>query len=138
MPTKTAKKTSNKLSFLKKLTFTNVNRFLAFLFYLIWVLVGLYALLVVFANIRQGALKSLFAKPPSQETSQAPQAPVETTIPGIGKVNIECIQSSLTPDEIQKIVQTGDDSKLTAEEKAKLEPCIIEKAEATASPSTSK
>ncbi len=111
------------------------NEILGIIFYAIWILVGLFFLLFIYGNIRQGALTGLFRS--SEVQNEQAQPPTETTIPGVGKVNIGCIQESLTTDAIQKILSSGNTSSLTGEEKAKLEPCILEK-EAIPSPSSEK
>jgi len=111
-------------------------QFLATLFFAIWILVGIFFLIFIYGNWRQGAFRGLLAKPQPVPQQQS-QAPAETDLPGVGKVNITCVQNSLSTDAIQKIVQSGNTSTLTDDEKAKLEPCIIQKEEAssTASPS---
>lgn len=107
---------------------------LATLFFIIWILVGIFFLVFIYGNWRQGAFRGLLTKPQPVPQQQS-QAPVETDLPGIGKVNIACVQNSLSTDAIQKLAQNGNTSTLTDDEKAKLEPCITQKEEAT--PSTS-
>ena len=97
-----------------------------------WIVIGLFFMLLIIANIHQGVFRQLFA-PPQQAPPQV-QTPTETTLSGIGKVNIECIQSALSNEVIGKIIQEENTTFLTDEEKAKLEPCITEK-EATPAPS---
>lgn len=124
--------TANKISKIVKppFNFEKIVKFLAFLFFIIWIIVGLFFILFIYGNWRQGAFSALFAKPaPLPQETQA--APTETTLPGVGKVNIACVQSALNSDAIQKIVTDGNTSKLTDDEKAKFEPCIVEKEEAT-------
>ncbi len=119
----------------KKLSFTNLfsvdktNKFLALIFFIIWILIGLLILLFIYANVKQGAFNGLFR--PRTQAPQETQVPKETIIPGVGTVNVECVQSSLTDEAISKIIQEGNTSKLTNEEEGKLEPCIIKKEEAT-------
>ena len=113
---------------------TRVRQVLSVFFYFIWILIGLLVLLFIYANFRQGAFNGLFSPRPPQQQTQV-QPPTETDLPGIGKVNIQCIQDSLSKETIQKIVETGDASKLTDEEKGKLEPCITQKEEASPSAS---
>ena len=128
-----ARNKNKKLSFASVINVDKTNKFLALIFFIIWILIGLLILLFIWANVKQGAFDGLF-----RSGAQAPaetQTPNEATIPGIGKVNVECVQSSLANDTIGKIVQEGNTSKLTDAEKGKLEPCIIEREETT--PSTS-
>src|SRR3990167_8855693 len=110
-------------------------KFLAVIYLLMWILIGILILIFIYGNFKQGAFRGLFSKP--QVPQNQVQAPTETDLPGVGKVNIACIQNSLSTDAIQKLVQSGDTSTLTDDEKAKLEPCITQKEEAssTASPS---
>ena len=123
----------------KKPFLVKLIKILAAIYLVIWILIGIFFLIFIYGNWKQGAFKELLAKPqpvPQQQT----QAPVETNLPGVGMVNINCVHSSLSTDAIQKLVQSGDTSKLTDDEKAKLEPCIIQKEEAapSTSPSPSK
>ncbi len=120
-----------------KSVFSILHGLLSTIFYIIWILIGLFMLLFIYGNFKQGAFRGLLKAAPTAQPQQM-QAPTETAIPGIGKVNIDCVQKSLTPQEIQKVVQTGDSSKLTADEKAKLDPCIVQKEEATPSASSNK
>ena len=110
-------------------------KFLAVIYLLIWILIGILILIFIYGNFKQGAFRGLFSKP--QVPQEQMQAPTETDLPGVGKVNIACVQNSLSTDAIQKLVQNGDISKLTDDEKAKLEPCIIQKEDATTSTSPS-
>lgn len=107
---------------------------LATLFFVIWILVGLFFLAFIYGNFKQGAFKALFAKRSTQAPTQV-DAPTETTLPGIGKVNISCVQA-LGNETIQKILSSGTKD-LTSEEKTKFEPCIVEKEEAAPSISPS-
>lgn len=109
-----------------------VNDALSLVFYIVWIVIGLFFLLVIAGEVRQGALTSLIggAPSPAPETS----IPSETELPGVGIVNIACVESSLSSEAIQKLVIQGDASTLTDEEKAKLDPCIVS---AESSPSES-
>ena len=144
MPTKNAKKKSsiisaistigsaNKISSEKdkseqKPVFFKLLKILAAIYFVIWILIGLFFLTFIYGNWKQGAFKGLFAKAP--QASEQVQAPTETSLPGVGKVNISCVQSSLSSEAIQKLVTDGSTKNLTDEEKAKLEPCIIQKEE---------
>lgn len=124
-----ARSKTKKLSFTHLFSLDKVNKFLALIFFIIWILIGLLILLFIYANVKQGAFNGLFR--PSSQAPQETQVPKETTIPGVGTVNVECVQSSLTDEAISKIIQEGNTSKLTNEETGKLEPCIIKKEEAT-------
>lgn len=96
---------------------------LAIVFYLMWIVIGAFFLFVIFGQIKQGVLSSLVGG--SQSPTTQAQTPTETDLPGVGKVNIECVQTSLSQDSIQKLIMEGNASTLTADEKAKLDPCIV-------------
>jgi cytoskeletal protein RodZ len=115
----------------KKPPLVKLIKVLAVIYFVIWILIGIFLLVFIYGNFKQGAFNGLFAKPRPATQQQSQQAPTETSLPGVGMVNIACVQSSLSSDAIQKLVQTGDASKLTADEKAKLEPCITQKEETT-------
>ncbi len=123
------KKASNQKRFLSKIKLAAVPTALSVIFYIIWIVVGIALLLIIYGNFKQGAFKGLFSPAPAPPAQT--QAPAETTLPGIGKVNIACVQSALTTEAIQKIVTDGNTSNLTDEEKAKFEPCIMEAEQAT-------
>lgn len=116
----------------KKPLIHRINEVLATIFYVLWIAIGLFVALTIYSQIRQGVLSSMMAP-----ASQAPQvsAPAETNLPGVGTVNISCVQQALDSATIQKLVQAGDASTLTADEKAKLAPCIT--AAESPAPSTS-
>lgn len=107
---------------------------LSVVFYLIWIVVGLLILLLIFGNYRQGAFDGLFAPRSSAPAAAEQNIPTDTDLPGVGKVNIACVQDSLSAETIQKLVEAGNASSLTADEKKQLDPCIIDTAEITASP----
>ena len=104
---------------------------LAVVFFVIWILIGIYFLLVVLQQMRAGAFKELLQFGPQKQPTPQVQEQTEATLPGIGKVNIACIQSALSSEAIQKILQDQGTQNLAEEEKTKLEPCIIEKIEAS-------
>ena len=103
-------------------------------FYLIWIVVGLLILLLIFGNYRQGAFDGLFAPRSSVPAAADQDIPTEIDLPGVGRVNITCVQDSLSAETIQKLDEAGNASSLTAEEKKQLDPCIIDTAETAPSP----
>ena len=131
--TKTKSNLSKSLAIVGEII-SKVEKTLEIIFYIVWIIIGLVVLVVIVQSFRQGAFAPLFAGP--QQPQQQVQAPTETDLPGIGKINIACVQEALSDEGIQKIVQGKGTASLTDEEKARLEPCIIEK-EATPSPSPS-
>ena len=132
MPRKTADEKPLPLK-TKKPLLLRLNEALGIIFYVIWILIGIFFILFIIANFRQGTFRGLFSTP-TTEQQQPVQAPTETTIPGIGKVNIACVQNALSSEAIQKILKEGNTSTLTEEEKTAFEPCIVEK-ETPSSPS---
>lgn len=108
--------------------FATINKMLPTVFYITWIIIGLYFLLVVYSQVRQGALKDLLVTPQTAaEETAAPQAEpqTETTLGGIGKVNIDCVQSALSPEAIQKVLTDKGNTNLTPEEKTKLAKCVV-------------
>ena len=132
LPEMPRKKTSEKAKTEKGPGFQKLNEVLGTIFYAVWILIGLFFILLTIANFRQGAYRGLFGAQSQQP--QSIETPTETTISGIGKVNIACVQEALSTEAITKILQEGNTSSLTGEEKTKLEPCIVEK-ETAPSPS---
>ncbi len=107
----------------------NLSSFLAIVFYVIWIVIGLFILWFIFANFKLGAFDQLMGRVGQNSAQAVPQGqqPAETTVPGIGKVNIECVQTSLSEESILKMVKDKSSASLTDDEKAKLDKCIIEK-----------
>lgn len=103
--------------------FQKINVYLATIFLLIWIFVGLFATLVVLQSVKQGFLNGIFGQAQAPASQAQPQT--EADLPGAGKVNIACTEQALSQDAIQKVMTKGDTSVLTADEKAKLEPCIV-------------
>ncbi|MDO8487325.1 MAG: hypothetical protein Q7S45_03465 [Candidatus Curtissbacteria bacterium] len=118
-----------KINYTEKLQ--KVNIYLATIFLLIWIFVGLFASLVVLQSVKQGFLNGIFSKAQAPVSQTQPQT--EADLPGVGKVNIACTEQALSQDAIQRVMTRGDTSVLTADEKAKLEPCIVAPASTTPS-----
>lgn len=109
----------------------NINPYLAFVFLVIWISIGLFLLLVIAGSVKQGAFDSILGKPAPSPVDVPAQT--EAQLPGIGKVNIECTQNAISTEAIGKVLDKGNTSDLTEEEKTKLEVCIVER-EATPAP----
>ncbi len=118
-----------KVNWIEKLQ--KVNVYLTTIFLILWIFVGLFGSLVVVQSVKQGFLQGVFGKPQQASTQSQPQT--EADLPGVGKVNIACTEQALSQDSIQKLLVKGDTSVLTADQKAKLDPCIVAKASATPS-----
>src|SRR4030043_1081467 len=120
MPTKTKKvnleSLKQKVKIYKKLSLAGINSVLATLFYIIWILIGLFVLLFIYANIKQGMFRNLFGPRSAPAQQQTSQMPTETDLPGVGTVNIECVQNSLSEEAIQKLISQNGASTLTEEE----------------------
>lgn len=108
---------------------------LATVFLTIWIIVGLFFLLVIASQIRQGIFSGLFAKPQSPQTTTQPQTPKEADLPGVGKVNIDCVRSALSEESIGKIIEEGNASSLSSEDQEKLDKCVVGKAPESPQPS---
>lgn len=139
MPTRKAKevqgiKVENSPNTFRKSTFRKIKTILATIFYIEWIIIGLFFLLIIFGEIKQGALNSILKTPSSSQSVPQVQTPTETDLPGVGKVNIACVQQSLDAQAIQKIITEGNTSTLTNDEKSKLEPCVVEPESATPTP----
>lgn len=119
---------SVKSTFAKAKAVRSVGSVLPTIFFIIWIVIGLFLLWFIYVNFKVGAFDTLMGKSPAnsaQSQSQQAQAPTETTVPGIGKVNIECVQTSLSQDAIMKMVQEKSDKSLSADDKKKLQSCIV-------------
>lgn len=101
---------------------------LASTFLVIWILIGLFLLVVIVQGLRTGTFLLGPSKNGQQTQTQETQAPTEANLPGIGRVNIACVKEALSQETIQKLLEKGDLSVLEGEEKAKFQACIISKA----------
>lgn len=117
----------------KFLVLQKISSVLSIIFYVIWIPVGIFFLWFIVANFKLGAFDQLMKPRTSQNqpTAQTPQTPAETIVPGVGKVNVNCVQTNLPEEVIIKIVQDKGTQNLTDDEKSKLEPCIIEAEQST-------
>jgi len=118
------------------INFKAVALTLAIIYLITWILIGVFVGLVIILSLRQGAFAGLFGSRPAT-VSEGNQSAAQTIIPGVGLVDVACVKQALPQETIQKIITTGNTSALTEDEKAKLEPCIIQKEAASPSPSPS-
>ena len=100
---------------------TRLNIYLTTVFLIIWIFVGLFASLLVVQSVKQGFLKGIFGSPQTTTTTDSP-VQTEADLPGVGKVDIACVEQALSQEAISKILQSGDTSGLTDDEKTKLDP----------------
>lgn len=107
----------------------SVNVYLGTLFFLIWIFIGIFFMLLIYQSLRQGVLDGLFGVRPQQQV----QGPQEANLPGVGRVNVDCVQKALSNEALQKVLSSQGTSQLSDDEKNKLEGCIIAKETATPS-----
>lgn len=103
-------------------------KLLAFVFFIIWILIGIFVLAFIVQGTRRGMFDYvLFGKVPQAQEAPQAQAPTETTLPKIGTINIACAEKALKPESIQKLVGEFDYdiTKLEASEKTEFEKCIV-------------
>lgn len=101
---------------------------LAFSFFIIWILIGLFVLAFIVQGTRRGMFDYvLFGKVPQSQAGPNVEAPKETSLPKIGTINIACAEKALKPESIQKLVGEFDYdiNKLEANEKTEFEKCIL-------------
>lgn len=112
---------------------------LSIMFFVVWIIIGLFIGLLMVQGLKRGVFDNLLFSPAaSADSTVQPSSQTDANLPGIGLVNVSCVREALSQETIQKLVESQDVSALNADEKAKLEPCIVEKEEATASPSSDK
>lgn len=120
------KKVSESVQNIRIVAVPKVMMILAAVFLVTWTLIGLSILTLLVQGQRKGAFLGLANPPTTQGQGQAQQqVPTETVLPGVGKVNIACVQSALSPESIQKLVSAGDASFLEGEEKTEFEACLV-------------
>lgn len=105
-------------------------KILAFIFLVIWILIGLFVLTFIVQGTKRGMFDYvLFGKVPQAQQAPNVEAPKETSLPKIGTINIACAEKALKPESIQKLVGEFDYdiTKLSADEKTAFEKCIVEK-----------
>ena len=122
MPSKKADQTS--LAPPKRSDIHKVNDILSLIFHLIWIVIGLFILVLIYGQIRSGALSQAIGMGQPTGNYQS-SAPTETDLPGIGRVNVDCVRTGLKPESIQKILESSSSAGLSADEKATLDKCIV-------------
>lgn len=123
MSSKKAEKTSGPVQNIKIVAVPKVMMVLVAVFLGAWILIGLFILVFIFQELRRGAFPTLTRAVGEQQTQT--QVPTETEIPGIGRVNIACVQSALSLESIQKLLSAGNISALGDEERSKFEACLV-------------
>lgn len=102
-------------------------------FLIIWIVIGFFFLLVIYSQVKQGAVRQLITTP-KQEAAPQVEPPTETTLEGIGKIDIACVQQNVSSENIQKVIEAKSVDVLEGEDKTKFESCIVEKEVASPSP----
>ncbi len=111
------------------------NSLLSLVFYTIWIVIGLFLLLLLVQGLKQGLYSSLLNRSSQQQQqAQTPEAPAEADLPGIGKVNVQCVKEALSQESIQKILEETSSKSLQGEEKEKFDKCIVEAAAPSPTP----
>lgn len=118
------KKVSESVQKVKIVAVPKVMMVFAAVFLGTWILIGLFILVFIVQGQRRGAFPTL-TRAAGEGQTQTPQVPTETEIPGIGRVNIACVQSALSPESIQKLLSAGNISALDGEERTKFEACLV-------------
>lgn len=102
----------------------------------LWIFLGSIFSIFIIQVARQGSLEKLLTARTQQTNQveqqarpqqQTQQQPAEANIPGVGKVNINCVKGALSDEAIRKVIVAGNTSVLSAEEKTRFEPCITAK-----------
>ncbi len=122
-----------KVKMIVKPTLRGTVASLATAFFVIWIAIGLFVGLLMIQSFRHGVFNTVLFGQTAADNSQAQAtAPTEANLPGVGRVDVSCVRAALSQQSIQKLVESQNTSVLTADEKAKLDPCIVQK-EATPS-----
>lgn len=98
---------------------------------LIWVFVGSFFALNIVEQ-----LKFMVGQKAVQKLNE-PEADLTTkvvTLPGIGQVDLDCIKRDVKEEILQKIIAESGTSTLNAEDKQKVESCIVSQATPSATP----
>lgn len=93
---------------------------------IIWIFVGGLLSTFIVQGWRSGMLERfLSTEPPRQIQQEKVPTPVEANLPGIGRVNIECVKTALSDSSIKKMIQAENTNVLKEDEKARFEECIV-------------
>ncbi len=99
-----------------------VNLILALIFLVVWIFIGGFFSFTIMENLKTMA-KQKVTDTIGTPTNQS--APTETTMPGVGNVNIACVEKTVSTDTIQKVFADSGTKNLTPDEKTKLEACVV-------------
>lgn len=122
---------------LQRLSLHKLTDILAFTFYLVWIIIGLFVILLVFQGLKKSAFSGMLSSN-NPYSAEQPQVPAETDLPGIGRVNVDCVRTNLKTESIQKILESSSSAGLPEDENTKLDSCIVSGDASQPSPSPSK
>ncbi|MBI3342512.1 hypothetical protein HY024_05310 [Candidatus Curtissbacteria bacterium] len=100
---------------------------------LIWIFVGSFFGFTIVQQLKATVGQKVDNTVQSVGGQPQSQAPTQTTIPGVGTVNIACVQKNVSTDTIQKVFSDNGTKNLSADEKAKLDACVVPGGQATPS-----
>lgn len=126
MPTKTkqttqeVKKIKRDFRIFEKLQ--KLNLVLGTIFLVLWIFIGGFFSFSIVQNLQMMAGQNNIG--PIDNTSQS-ELPQETQLPGVGKVNVACVQSEVSPEVIQKVFQDNGTENLSEEEKSTINNCVV-------------
>lgn len=126
MPARQESKTFNFFGKIYKL-----NLVLASVGLVIWIFVGSFFALNIVEQ-----LKFMIGQKAVQELNE-PENELKTsivTLPGVGRVDLDCIKRDVKEEILQKIVAESGTANLAPEDKEKVEACIVPEATPSATP----
>lgn len=93
---------------------------------IIWIFVGGLLSIFIVQGWRSGLLERfLSTEPPRQVQQEKVPTPIEANLPGIGRVNIECVQTALSNSSIKNMIQAENTNVLKEDEKTRFEKCVV-------------
>lgn len=93
---------------------------------IIWIFVGGLLSIFIVQSWRSGLLERfLSTEPPQQVQQEKVPMPIEANLPGIGRVNIDCVKTALSDSSIKNMIQAENTSVLKEDEKVRFEKCIV-------------
>lgn len=109
-----------------------LNLILALIFLVLWISIGGFFSFLIMENLKAMAKQKVTD---SIGTQMDQSIPTETSMPGIGNVNISCVEKAVSSDIIQKVFTDEGTNNLSVDEKTKLEACVVPGGQATPSAS---
>lgn len=116
---------AKKLLSLTIIAYKTIKEILLLSFVVLWIIIGGFFIWFIGANFSHGSFEGLMKKPQAETAASEKFSPTEVNLPGVGQVNVSCVQGSLPEESIVKVIQQGNTDSLTADEKAELEKCKV-------------